>query len=184
MNCPISGKICHKPKPYHITDILDGQIKSFELCEDCAANYLNPKKEPEEPEESLDEPLEDPSKIISEELLKGTFNLLMQFMHQNHPWVYGVKNKICHTCGMSLSEVQAKGQLGCPQCYEVFGPELQYFFTKAQGGTEHVGKRPRQEESDLLATLKEFLDESIKKEDYEQAAALRDQIKELKDSIE
>ena len=176
MNCPLSGKPCHKPKPYHITDIIDGQVKSFELCEDCAANYLNPQEAQETQSQEAQ-----PEKVPPQ-ALKGVFDILMAFMNQSR--VYGVKNKICHTCGMSLSEVQAKGQLGCPQCYEVFGPELQYFFTKAQGGTEHVGKHPRQEESDLLATLEEFLDESIKKEDYEQAAALRDQIKELKDSIE
>jgi protein arginine kinase activator len=180
MNCPLSGKPCHKPKLYHITDIIDGQVKSFELCEDCAANYLNPQEVQEI--QSQETPTEEIQP--QEQALKGVFDILMAFMNQSHPWVYGAKNKVCHTCGMSLSEVQSKGQLGCPQCYEVFGPELQYFFTKAQGGTEHVGKHPRQEESDLLATLEEFLDESIKKEDYEQAAALRDQIKELKESIE
>ena len=97
-------------------------------------------------------------------LLEGVFKILNQFAPQS------VKEKICPECGTFLSEVRTTGKLGCSHCREAFSPELEYFFTQDSKKEEIT---PTTE--DLTAQLQD----AIKKEDYELAATLRDQIKKL-----
>jgi protein arginine kinase activator len=76
--------------------------------------------------------------------------------------------------------------LGCSQCYETFKEGLIPLLKKIHGSTQHAGSSPKKKTkkkrkfSGKIQELKEQLDEAIKKEDFEEAARLRDKIKELK----
>jgi protein arginine kinase activator len=55
-------------------------------------------------------------------------------------------------------------------------------------GTEHVGKLPQRahramELSDRMRNLTESLEKAVKEENYESAASLRDQIKQLETEL-
>ena len=52
-------------------------------------------------------------------------------------------DKICKTCGRSLSEFYRTYMLGCPDCYENFYTEIRKTLKKSQGKTCHVGKAPK-----------------------------------------
>ncbi len=85
-------------------------------------------------------------------------------------------------CGMTLARFRETGLLGCPKCYETFRDALAPIIERSQGGrSRHMGTRPpyaspAQADRDRL---KEALKAAVEKEDYEQAARLRDQIRAL-----
>lgn len=100
----------------------------------------------------------------------------------------------CGECGTTLAGVRTGAPLGCSHCYEVFDdalvtellalkkvpPRVSSFKPKE---AIHVGRGPGEipeiNPSLRLIALNEALNETLQREDYEQSALLRDQIKEL-----
>jgi protein arginine kinase activator len=75
--------------------------------------------------------------------------------------------------------------MGCPVCYTTFKDVLESALKNMHKGTRHIGKAPAgiRERLDLSQKLEEFeesLREAIALENFEDAAILRDQIKDLK----
>ncbi|MCL8206467.1 MAG: UvrB/UvrC motif-containing protein [Actinomycetia bacterium] len=90
----------------------------------------------------------------------------------------------CPECGWTLPKLQETGRLGCDQCYTAFGPALDPLVRRIQGSTEHRGKIPLRQGSDArrereLERLKHELQAAIAREEFEEAARLRDRIREL-----
>jgi protein arginine kinase activator len=100
----------------------------------------------------------------------------------------------CGSCGTTADEVKMGSLLGCSLCYAVFEEtilqELQAANRLANKGILtkptkliHLGKTPGQAVEVTPATkliqLHQALHDTLAKEDYEQAAWLRDQIKAL-----
>ena len=100
----------------------------------------------------------------------------------------------CGDCGITLQIVRTGHQLGCSHCYEVFGnaitlelharhklPPVSQPHTKSI--PLHIGRAPGEvtevNPSLQLIALNEALSEMLKREDYEQAALIRDQINAL-----
>jgi protein arginine kinase activator len=93
------------------------------------------------------------------------------------------KTRKCPECGMTEEQFRAKGRLGCSTCYTALAEVLQPILAKAHGAAEHRGKHPRHVARSLdlkveLRRLQEDLQKAIRSEDYEQAARLRDKIKQ------
>ncbi len=102
----------------------------------------------------------------------------------------------CGSCGTTLEQIRTGSLVGCPACYEVFSNILiadlikssrvsRHLTTNKMTMPLHIGRAPG-EVSEISPTLRlialnEALDETLIREDYEQAALLRDQIKSLKD---
>lgn len=91
----------------------------------------------------------------------------------------------CDNCGMDFHEFQRIGKMGCSKCYEVFGEEIKPLLKRVHGGISHTGRVPKKAKSLLQKTreidhLQHKLNEVIKEERYEEAAVLRDKIRELK----
>ena len=101
---------------------------------------------------------------------------------------------VCEGCGQTLDEVKMGGPLGCPLCYDLFHDEIVRELSQLeripiknvlQRREEplHVGKAPggHQELDPSLKrlALQQALHETLGREDYEQAALLRDQINEI-----
>ena len=92
--------------------------------------------------------------------------------------------KVCDKCGMSLDDIMSTGKVGCDHCYDVFSGELSRSIEKIHGKSHHVGKAPRSAAGKLkqkneLAAAKEELSRLIEKQNFEQAAVVRDRIKKL-----
>ena len=105
----------------------------------------------------------------------------------------------CGNCGTSVESIQMGEPLGCSECYAVFGdilvsellesdaipPSLKKKVSMKGPQAIHIGKSPDNEQNVVLSTklssLNEALNEALKRENYEQAAWLRDQIKALTD---
>jgi protein arginine kinase activator len=91
----------------------------------------------------------------------------------------------CPSCGLTLADFKRTGRLGCARCYSVFDTSLRGLLRKLHGGTQHSGKvylPPDPTETDRTArvvSLRRSLARAVEAEDFERAAALRDQIRRL-----
>jgi protein arginine kinase activator len=89
----------------------------------------------------------------------------------------------CLACGFSQADFKKAGRLGCPECYETFAEPLGGLLKTMHKGTRHVGKVPEalrqnRDLSDRLKLLQKKLTKAIDREDFEEAAILRDEIKQ------
>ncbi len=88
----------------------------------------------------------------------------------------------CPSCGMTAEQFREGGRLGCARCYEAFEPMIASIVRRVQAGSAHRGLAPQRlgaAPADDLAELREKLKRAVKEERYEEAAKLRDQIREL-----
>lgn len=151
-----------------MTEILNGQVTELHLCEVCAKEQGTDFKQFLAP---LQAGLPD---------LAGMFSKAMGLAS-------GQEMK-CKTCGMNMADFEKAGRLGCADCYKTFAPYLLPLIKRIHRHDQHLGKVPggvsepavkktlsRSVDSDL-AVLRKKLNECIKKEAYEDAARLRDQI--------
>ena len=93
----------------------------------------------------------------------------------------------CPLCGIKFVEFRNSGRLGCPHDYQEFREELVPLLENIHGETRHCGKTPRrlpqnkQTQSELIQ-LRKQLQQAVNKEAYEEAARLRDRIRQLEES--
>jgi len=96
----------------------------------------------------------------------------------------GAPAKNCPVCGFTQSDFKKTGRLGCSECYMTFAEGLGSLLKAMHKGTEHVGKLPERAQramalSQRMRALTENLQKAVEAENYETAASLRDQIKQL-----
>ena len=149
-------QVCKKKDAlFHIPKIINNEIAYIHLCEVCAnKNNLH------EIENGLDDKLNS--------LLEG---LLKSGKVDEKSSLPGLK---CTVCKTTLKDFKKDKILGCSNCYEVFSDYL----LKKSDKREPVYTRQH-----LLADLPKKLDlykkelkKAVEREDFEQAAVLRDQI--------
>ena len=95
----------------------------------------------------------------------------------------------CPKCRISFGDFQRSGLLGCSYCYEHFSKSLNPTIKRVQGGLTHIGKIPKSASQEVVSKrkmdeLKLRLKELIIEEKFEEAAVIRDQIQELKKTLE
>ncbi len=130
--------------------------------------------------------------------------ILQQKLHgRPSPGVGGAEMGLCcGTCRTTLESVRMGNPLGCSECYAVFSdvitselvatnkisPRLKKEQIMKKNQPLHTGKTPGKAtevpSSSRLTALNVALNEALKKENYEQAAWIRDQIKALTDKNE
>lgn len=150
----------------HLTEIVDGARSEKHLCQNCAEQ----------------EGITAKSQITLNELLSS---LLASQADAGELSEANMQLK-CPYCGITLEEFRKEAALGCPNDYEIFNKVLAPVIEKTHNGNlKHIGKAPAGAaatggEQNKLLKLRKNLDEAIKKEDYETAAKLRDEIEKLK----
>ena len=154
--------ICkEKPATVHLTQIVGDKMQKLDLCEECAkAKGVN----------------ETPFSMADMMLGLGA----SQQLEEASP---GVDLK-CARCGFSQADFKKSGRLGCPECYRTFAEGLSGLLKTMHKGTRHMGKTPEalrqtRETVDKLKGLQKKLTKAIEEENYETAAALRDEIRVL-----
>lgn len=90
-------------------------------------------------------------------------------------------NRSCPGCGFAFDDLKKTGRLGCSECYDFFRNEIKNNLGGMHKGTSHTGRVPAGmleafRERQELEKLEEKLNKAISSEDYEKAAALRDEI--------
>ena len=100
----------------------------------------------------------------------------------------GAPTQKCPVCGFTQADFKKTGRLGCSTCYVTFSEGLSTLLKAMHKGTEHLGKVPQRahravELNDRMRNLNESLQKAVAEENYETAASLRDQIKELENEM-
>jgi len=91
----------------------------------------------------------------------------------------------CTFCSMTLKDFRETGRLGCARCYATFEPSLRALLRRVHGNARHVGREYQApppellEEGSLLSELRERLRRAVAQEEFETAARIRDQIRDL-----
>lgn len=152
---------CSNSASVHLTDIVNGVKKETHLCQDCAEKM----------------------QILKHHELN--LSAILQTVIGQHigPVTDELARLTCPSCGIKYMEFKAGGRLGCPHDYQVFRSALEPLLQKIHRSSRHVGKIPpnavrcaaRQAE---LMDLRQQLRRAIDREAYEDAARLRDQIKQ------
>lgn len=103
------------------------------------------------------------------------------------------KERRCSHCNSTFTDIINSGRFGCDHCYTEFFDKARQTLKMAQGTTKHKGAVPKNftpsaEEECLdiemqLIEKQEALEVCIAEEDYEGAAVLRDEMKELQKAI-
>lgn len=157
----------------HIKRSINGQREEMHLCSECAAE-LGVMEEFRMP--SMNE-------FFGDSFLGNFLGAGVAAMNS----LAGVER--CHTCGSSFNDIVKSGRIGCSDCYEKFSDKLEPSIRKIHGKTKHIGKFVTYEEavnqsdtaekSDTIENLKQQLDAAIREQRFEDAAVLRDKIKEM-----
>ena len=163
--------ICNKNQAtVHLTEIVDDQMTELHLCEECAKQ-----------------------KSIQMEQKFGLSDLLAGLVDFGKNIEGQEPSKIrCLNCGLSYEDFKKIGRLGCSNCYSYFMKYLTPLLKRIHGTAIHTGKLPKGirgvkmvkgveplRQGEELLELKNKLQEVIKFENFEEAAKLRDKIKEL-----
>lgn len=159
MLCDICG---NKEATVHLTEVVNDQVTKLNLCEDCA------KEKGAEMEEHFG----------LSDLLAGLSDLGATIEPQA---ITAVK---CPNCGFTYQDFGKIGRLGCSECYEAFKKELSPLLKRIHGADRHVGKIPLKigktpKDMISLQELKMSMEKAIQMEEFEEAARLRDKIREL-----
>jgi protein arginine kinase activator len=161
------------------TEIINGAKKEQHLCEECATDYTSFQME---------------KPLMNSELTLGDLLSTLLDTYSSA----GVKKPdadpqalTCDGCGMTYEEFVGKGRFGCASCYQSFHSQLGKTLKGIQGSDVHTGKRPKgltattqtgRTKLDIseIEMLSIRLQEAIEKEEFEEAARLRDIIKQMK----
>lgn len=98
------------------------------------------------------------------------------------------EEKKCPVCGHTYSDFRRTGKIGCSECYKVFRSSIAETLRRIQPSTTHTGKIPSKSGEELklrrkYETLKQELSAAVKNEDYETAAKLHKQIREIENEV-
>jgi protein arginine kinase activator len=153
---------CSNPATIHLTDIdKNQQKKEIHLCKHCA---------------------EQQQFLKHQEL---NLPAILQTLIGQHvgPLTDELARLRCPACGMKYMEFRAEGRLGCPHDYEVFRLGLGPLLQRIHRADRHVGKSPRRRPLSParraeLAELRQKLHAAVEGENYEEAARLRDLLRE------
>lgn len=163
-------QVCNKNNAtVHYTKIINGEIEELHLCDECAMDNNE---------------FEFDTSFSFHKLLTGLIDSI-----QGEQVKDDVDDTICTFCGLSYSKFKQTGKFGCTHCYDTFKGKLLPLFRGIHGHNEHVGKVPKRANKTIVKRreinkLRMELDKLVNKEAFEEAAMLRDRIKELENELE
>jgi len=159
MLCEICGK---KEATVHLTEIVNDKMAKLNICEACA------KEKGTEMEEHFG----------LSDLLAGLADMGSKAEPES---LVSLK---CPSCGFSYPDFKKFGRLGCGDCYETFKAKLSSLLKRIHGADRHVGKIPLSgtdtvKDTRNLQELKMRMEKAIQSEMFEEAARLRDKIRNI-----
>ena len=169
MKCDICAKV---DATVHLTEIIDNKMTKLHLCEECAKNKGAEMEE----------------HFGLSDLLAGLADFEAKVTPKKEARIK------CPKCGLTYQDFKKTGRLGCGECYAAFERSLAPLIKRIHGGATHLGKAPgkmskvpkaqkvlskKKEAVNTLEEMQARLQRAIKLEEFEDAAKLRDRIREL-----
>jgi protein arginine kinase activator len=162
MKCENCGK---NQASVHYTAYENNQPKEMHVCQDCAA--------------------EKGIVIVSSEAKFSIQDPIIAMVGELGSQDAEIGRIQCPSCGLMFSGFRETGRLGCARCYESFEVQLKPLLRRIHGSTGHLGKSPAKTSGQAtvrsqLRKLQQKLETAIMCENFEKAAELRDQIRQVK----
>ena len=154
-----------KPASVHLSHLINNNVvQEVHLCKDCAQHVT---------------PANTKQSLLLPELLAGLMEPIIGKMVKE---MGGIK---CPACGMTYLEFKKLGRFGCAEDYELFKNGIEQLIEKIHGTNQHRGKIPTHVSKTVhkeaeLKKLQQELEQMVKEEKFEEAAQVRDKIKEYK----
>jgi protein arginine kinase activator len=160
---------CDKKATVFLTQLVEGQMKKVCLCDPCAK----------------ERGVTDPTGFsLADLLLGGLPGAGAPQAAGKTPAAASGGGRKCPTCGFTLDDLRRVRRFGCGDCYATFSEEVGQMVRGMHKGPSHVGKVPAglmamQVLHQRLEELRARLDQAIASESYEEAAGIRDEIRNL-----
>lgn len=156
----------------HITQVINGKKTEMYLCRECAnesQDFWNFGGK------NFDNEFEN--------LFSGLWNSPQFTMSKAQTLT---TPKVCDICGTTTSEFLRSGKPSCSNCYTVFSDFLLRPLKQIHGSYKHNGKIPTRAGKDLkkadeIEKLQNKLNHAIAEQNFEDAAILRDKIRDLRE---
>lgn len=162
---------CERKATVFLTQLVVGQMKKVCLCDECAK----------------ERGVTDPTGFSLADLLLGGMPATgAGGMTKSASLDEGRK---CPSCGFTLEDLRKVRRFGCGDCYATFADEVGQILQGMHKGVSHTGKVPsgimaRQVLKQRLDELRGRLEQAVAAESYEEAAGIRDDIRNLESSTE
>ncbi len=158
---------CHKnlaSVPY--TEVVDGKVTSLQLCQECVIQ----RQDGTDAGFQFAKPAQ-----FSRGKGKATTDITPEPLEAR---------KSCSACNTTLKQIIDSGRVGCSSCYATFPVQLESLLEGIHIALAHRGKIPRLSNARArvrtdLQSKRALLKTALNMENYEEAAALRDEIKVL-----
>jgi len=156
---------CKKqPASVHYTEIVNSEMVSMHLCRECAD------------EKGFEVASEAPPGLG--DLVAGLIDTAASDESER------IGRVQCPACGYDYSQFKQMGRLGCPECYGAFEAQLVPVLRHVHGSAHHRGKVPpvmheQAAQRAQIEALTRELDRAVEAEEYERAASLRDEIRDI-----
>lgn len=169
--------ICENCKQRHanvtVTQLQDGQKFTHHYCDVCASQFQAFQFDTQEEPLSL------------QQFITNWFGAPVQQFQQKQKQ----QPISCSNCGFTYRQFLKHGKFGCSECYNAFSEQLPAIFEKLHGSTTHTATYDIERTNDekvmqQIEALREDIQQAIAQERFEDAAAIRDQIKALEISLQ
>jgi protein arginine kinase activator len=163
---------CDRPATHKFTRIVNGEVADFYFCQEHAAQFS---------------PLQTQSALSQLDLTQLLAGLLKTEQGQKAGATETAAAELkCRTCGLSFRQYRQTMRLGCGDCYGSFEKQIREDLRRYHGTVRHVGRQPQAaggegSHNEAVEALKKRLTLAIQDEDFELAAQLRDQIRQIGD---
>ena len=172
-----------------LTQIANGKLRDVALCQECAkkegifdpqqlsiAGQFFPKELSGHIERLINQLLhgDDDNEDDLTRLPNHLFSLRGEASEQESDYRSSAHANVCPRCGYTLADYRRTHLMGCPECYDTFRSLLH----EHAGGLQKIERSPQESREEL----EEQMHIAVEREDYEEAARLRDRIKELEKS--
>ncbi|QGG49220.1 UvrB/UvrC motif-containing protein [Heliorestis convoluta] len=164
-----------KPAAVHLTKIINGEKSEVHLCEDCA------QAQHKEWTLGID------ANFPLNKFLAGLLGYDPQATGASMNLTFTPPEK-CESCGFNYNQMSQIGRFGCNRCYKHFKDKVGPLLRRVQGSNRHTGKVPQRTGGTIrlereIQSLRLALQEHVVREEFEEAAKVRDQIREIEKKL-
>lgn len=163
-----------RPATVHYAQSINGQNTELHLCQDCYAK-----------------------RVGGQFMINPNFLALNVFSQLAKPLVSPLQDASavrapilkCADCGLHFQQFLNSSLLGCPNCYTAFRSQLEHLMRQFQAGLRHQGKIPLRRGGTTrlrrkIQKIRMELQKAVELEQFEKAAQLRDELRNLEQSAE
>ncbi len=140
----------------HLKQVCNGMVREVHVCQECAAKHG----------------FDAQSQLSLTDFLFGVAGTQQDLLLPG-------SGKSCPVCHSRWNDFKKTTRLGCSTCYETFSEDLEPVLASMHKKDQHIGKAPAGRAACMeAAALRKALGEAVAAQNFEEAARLRDRIRE------